>query len=168
VIPVRSLEVGKKGEKLLRLRTHIVAVMLTSFLLCHLASAQFGQATDSDAAMTNIRKHLLSPSRRTHNQPLVFVGVIEAFGPIYMGVCKEAVSEHVDFRIQSVIWGEHQGSQVRAGYINCTQQSLPASPFTLNGRVIVYCEQVPSLKCMAPVEFSEQHLAAVKSWTAGR
>ena len=151
----------------MRLKVHIVVFMLTSFLLGHLASAQFGQVTDSNAAMTNIRKLLLGSSRRTYNQPLLFVGVIEAFGPIYMGACKEAVEERVDFRIQSVIWGEHPGLQVRAAYINCTQRPLPAPPFTLNERVIVYCEQVPSLKCLTPVEFSEQRLAAIKSWTAG-
>lgn len=151
----------------MRLKAQIVVVILTSFLLGHFASAQFGQVTDSDAAMTNIRKHFLSSSRRTYNRPLLFVGVVEAFGPIYMGVCKEAVSEYVDFRIQSVISGEHQGSRVRAGYINCTQHPLPASPFALNGRVIVYCEQAPSLRCLAPVGFSEQKLAAIRSWTAG-
>jgi hypothetical protein len=152
-------------ERLLRFRAHIAVVMLT--LLCHLGLAQFGQVTAKDAAMTNTWKHLLSPSRRINNQPFLFVGVIEAFGPIYTGVCKEAVSESVDFRIESVIRGEHQGSQVHAEYINCTQQPLPAVPFTLNGRVIVYCEHVPSLKCLTPVGFSEQHLATVKSWTGG-
>ena len=156
-----------EGESLLRLRVQMIVFTLASFWLCLAASAQFGRVTDSNAAMTNIRKHLLSPSRRTCNQPLLFVGSIEAIGPIYMGTCKEAVEEHVDFRIQSVVWGEHPGVQVRAGYINCTRQPLPVPPFTLNGPVIVYCEQVPSLKCLTPVEFSEQRLTAIKSWTAG-
>jgi hypothetical protein len=151
----------------LRLKVRIVAVMLTLFVLCHLVLAQFGQVTDGNAAMTNIRKQLLSASTRTYNKPFLFVGVIGAFGPIYMGVCKEAVDEDVEFKIESIILGEMQGSQLRTSYINCTQRPLPDPPFKLNGRVIVYCVQVPSLKCLAPVEFSEEHLAAIKSWTAG-
>ena len=84
-------------KRLLPVKAHI---MLALFLLLHLASAQ---VPDSDSAMTNIRKHVLSPSRRTYGQPLLFVGVIEAFGPIYMGACKEGVGQSVDFRVESVI-----------------------------------------------------------------
>ena len=166
-IPVRALGLGKK-EKLLRLKAHIIAVILTLFLRCHSASAQFGVPSDSDAAMKNIRKLLLSRSERTYNQHLLFVGVVETLGPVYEGVCKQAVDEHVSFRIKNVISGKHQGSQVNTGYINCTGRPLPAPPFTLHGRVIVYCEQMQShsLKCLTPVEFSDQHLAAVRSWMA--
>jgi hypothetical protein len=166
-IPVRTLGFGKK-EKLLRLKAHIIAVILTLFLRCHSASAQFGVPTDNDAAMKNIRKLLLSRSERTSNQHLLFVGVVETLGPVYEGVCKQAVDEYVSFRIVNVISGKHQGSQVNTGYINCTGRPLPAPPFTLHGRVIVYCEQMQShsLKCLTPVEFSDQHLAAVRSWIA--
>lgn len=144
----------------LSLGTHVVATMLAFLVLFNLVPAQM---TDSDAAITNLRGHLLGPSRRTYSQPLLFVGVIEAFGPIYMGVCKEGVGESVDFRIESVLLGSFQGKKLHASYINCTGKPSPP-PFTLRGRVIVYCEQSHSLKCLIPVEFSEQRLAMIKSW----
>jgi hypothetical protein len=41
---------------------------------------------------------------------------------------------------------------------------LPALPFTLNSRVIVYCEQQHSVKCLTPMEFTEQRLATIRTW----
>jgi hypothetical protein len=157
-------------KRRLSVKTHVVAVTLTFFLLCHVAFAQFGQVTDSDAAMRNIRKHLTSPSEQTYNEPLLFVGVTDSLGPVCsMCVCKGALSQKVDFRIETVLWGKFKGHdlQVQTGYINCTGQSLPAPPFTLQGRVIVYCKQVPYLGCIAPVVFSHQRLAMVQKWLAG-
>lgn len=154
-------------KRRLPLKTHVVAVILTFFLFCHLALAQFGQVTDSNTAMTNIRKHLFRLSERTYNEPLIFVGVIDALGPVCsMCVCKGAISQYVDFRIESVVWGRYQGqgSQLHTGYINCTLQPLPAPPFTLHGRVMVYCEQVPHLKCISPVVFSQRRSATVQGW----
>ena len=142
------------------MRVQVVAIMVGSFLLLHLA---FAQITESDAAVTNIRKHLLSSSRRTNSQPLVFVGFIEALGPVFMGMCKEGVGQSVEFRIEGFVLGTFQGAELHTSYTNCTRMPLPP-PFILHNRVIVYCEQVPSLKCLTPVKFSEQRLAKIKSW----
>jgi len=81
-----------------------------------------------------------------------------------MGVCKQAVNENVDFKIETVVLGTFRGSELRTGFINCTGEPLPAFPFTLHGRVIVYCEQSHSLKCLIPVGFSDQQLAQIKLW----
>lgn len=152
------------------LKRHVVAVTLIYFLISHLAFSQFGQATDSDTALRNIRKHLSRRSELTYNEPLLFVGIIDALGPVCsMCVCKGAIEQHVAFRIENVVWGESRGeeAQLHTGYINCTMQSLPAPPFALQGRVIVYCEQVPHVKCLAPVVFTQQRLATVQKWLAG-
>lgn len=153
----------------LQLKAHIVAVILVFSLYDHLALAQFGQVTDSDTAMRNIRKHLSSPSEQTYNEPLLFVGVIDALGPVCsMCVCKSALSQDVDFKIESVLRGAINGhdSQFHTRYVNCTGQSLPAPPFTLHGRVIVYCKQVSHAECLTPVVFSEQRLATIQKWSA--
>ena len=157
-------------ERVRPLKPHFVAVILTLFLFCHLALAQFGQVTDGDTAMRNIRKHLSGLSEQTYNQPLLFVGVIDALGPVCsMCVCKGALSQDVDFRIESVLRGEINGhdSQFHTSYINCTGQSLPEPPFTLHGRVIVYCKQVSHAGCLTPVVFSEQRLATIQKWSTG-
>jgi hypothetical protein len=147
----------------LLLKVHIVMVMLAFCVFLQFASAQ---ELSNDAAMTNIHGRLSSVSRRTYNKPLLLVGEIITLGPVFMGVCKQAVSETVDFKIERIIWGTPDGSQLRTGYINCTHTPLPVPPFTLNSRVIVYCEQQHSVKCLTPVEFTEQRLATINSWLA--
>lgn len=92
-------------------------VLLVALALLPRVSAQI---QDSNAAMTNIRRRISSASRRAYSQPLVFVGVIEAFGPVFMGVCKQAVNENVDFKIETVVLGAFRGSELRTGFINCT------------------------------------------------
>jgi hypothetical protein len=142
-------------------KKYVLACIMAFFAL---GTSSLVQAPNNETTMANIHRHLSSTMRRTYNEPLLFVGVIDAFGPIYTRPCKEAVGEAVDFKIERVILGTPQTSQLRASYINCTGAPLPAPPFTLRGRVIVYCEQRRSLNCLTPVEFSEPRLAMVGQW----
>ena len=73
--------------------------------------------------MTNIRRHLLIPSERTLNQPLLSVRVIEDFGPVYKRVCKQAIDGYVAFRSKSVIWGSAK-SRVSILDYHCAGQPL--------------------------------------------
>src|SRR6266852_5913480 len=39
------------------------------------------------------------------HKPRVFIGEISQLGPVYQGVCKEAVDQDVEFTISRLLWG---------------------------------------------------------------
>ena len=136
------------------------------FFLLFWAAALTSQAVPNDAVLAEIGKRLASPEKLTYHKPVVFVGEISRLGPVYQGVCKEAVNQDVEFTISRLLWGDHPGSLIHTGYINCTGEPLPSPPFTLHAKVIVYCEQASWLTCLAPVEFTNEHLSKIESWIA--
>ena len=137
------------------------------FALLLQAVALSAQTLQHDDVLAEIHKRLTSSEKLNYHQPLVFTGEIAELGPIFQGVCKSAVNQEVVFTVSRVLFGSYRESQVRAGYINCTWQPLPSPPFTLHTKVIVYCEQqFKALHCLAPVQFTDDDLKKVESWTA--
>ncbi len=141
--------------------------LLPLFLLCAVAGgaqAPQQQAPSDDDVLAQMQKRLATGEKLTYHKPMVFVGEISNLGPVFHGVCKEAVSQAVDFTISSLLWGDHPDSVVHTGYINCTWQPLPSPPFTLHAKVIVYCEQIHTVQCLNPVAFTDERVSRVESW----
>ena len=90
------------------------------------------------------------------HKPTVFIGEISQLGPVYQGVCKEAVDQDVEFTISRLLGGDHPDSLVRTRYANCGTETPSIAAIHTHARVIVYCEQVPWLTCLAPVEFTDE------------
>jgi len=139
-------------------------LLLPLFLLW--TAALSAQALQPDAVLTEMHKRLASSEKRTYHNPVVFIGEITKLGAVFQGVCKSGVNQEVEFTISRVLWGDHSEPVLRTGYINCTRQPLPSPPFTLHAKVIVYCEQARSAKCLAPVAFTDDRLHTVESWIA--
>jgi hypothetical protein len=124
-------------------------------------------AAQDETVLSDIHKRLSTPGYEArHDQDrMMFVGEIIALGPVFQGVCKQAVNESVDIHVLEIFLGEAPGETVHAGYINCTRAPLPPPPFTLHAKVIVYCfHNMGSFHCLVPVTFSEGRLKRVKSW----
>jgi len=144
------------------MKTNFAPLLFT--LTCTLGVPRVIAQDDS----SDIHKRLSTPgydSRHDYNR-MVFVGEIIALGVVFQGVCKQPVNQNIDFRVSEILLGDPPEPRVRAGYINCTGEPLPSPPFTLHGKVIVYCFQSAGFKCLAPVAFTEERLKAVKSWIA--
>jgi len=125
------------------------------------------QAAHDDSVLDKIHKRLSSSETLTYHNPIVFVGEISQLGPVYQGVCKEAVNQDVEFTISRLLFGDYPDSLVRTGYVNCTWKPLPSPPFALHARVIVYGEQFHhSVQCLDPVEFTDERLKKIESWIA--
>lgn len=54
--------------------------------------------------------------------------------------CREAVSQSVDFKVDTPLWGKVPKNTIRIEYINCTFQPLPSPPFTKELGWIVFAE----------------------------
>lgn len=122
-------------------------------------------AAHDDVSLAEIHKRLTTPERLKYHNPVVFVGEISSFGTVYQGVCKQGVGQDVAFSIARLLWGNHPEATVHTAYINCTRQPLPSPPFTLNAKVIVYCEQrKSSALCLDPVAFTDQRAQKIESW----
>jgi len=130
-------------------------------------SALSSEAADDASVLDKIHKRLTSPEKLTYHNPIVFVGEISKMGPVYQGICKQAVNQDVEFTVSRLLFGNYHDSLVHTGYTNCTTRPLPSPPFTLHIRVIVYCERFQhSVHCLDPIEFSDEHLKNVESWIA--
>jgi hypothetical protein len=101
---------------------------------------------------------------RPYTDPLLFVGEITALGPIYQGVCKEAVSETIDFAVSDLLLGDFTDDKLQYGYPNCTRQPLPSPPFTLHSKVILYCHH--RHHCFEPVPVTPERLQTIRMWLA--
>ena len=137
------------------------------FALLVWATTLSAQSLQHDDVLAEVHKRLTSSEKLNYHKPLVFIGEIAELGPVFQGVCKEAVNQEVVFAISRVLLGSYQGSEFRTGYINCTRAPLPSPPFTLHAKVVVYCEeQHRSGRCLAPVVFTNEDLKKVEAWTA--
>jgi len=140
-------------------------IRMALLLLLLWSAALNSQAVNNDAALARIHKRLIDSQKFVSPTPIMFIGEINWMGPAYHGVCKVAVSREVEFTISQVLLGNYQDSQMRTGYPDCGELSSP--PFALHLKLIVYCEQrVHSTTCFMPVEFTDERLKTVKSWTA--
>ena len=146
-----------------------IAQFSALMLACMLAAPAFAQtAADDLHVLSVIRRNLANPNRVTYNNPFVFVGEITGFGPIFQGVCKEGVNQEVDFSISKLIYGDFDGSTIRARYINCSRAPLPSPPFAQHAKLIVYCERPhDSISCLNPVSYSNATLHEIRRWIAG-
>jgi hypothetical protein len=124
------------------------------------------QMEDNEATLEKIHHRLTNAEKLKYHKPLVFLGEINAFGPVFQGVCKSAVNQSVEFTISRVLFGQFSQKVMRTGFINCTRQPLPSPPFTLHATVIVYCERLNFGGCLTPVEFSEERQKQVEGWIA--
>lgn len=120
----------------------------------------------NSSVLEKIHARLTNTEKLSYHRPIVFVGEIAALGPVYQGVCKSGVNQAVDFTVSRLLFGKFLGTMIHTGYINCTMQPLPSPPFTLHGRVIVYCEQFHSLSCLTPVPLTEERQKTVEAWIA--
>jgi hypothetical protein len=145
--------------------------LLTIFLLLPSLLTVPRLLAQDDAVMADIHKRLSTPGyEATHDHDrILFVGEITALGPVFQGVCKGAVNQSVDYRVNDVLLGDPPDPIIHTGYINCTHVTLPSPPFTLHAKVIVYCFHNMSgkfFKCLSPLAFTEARLKQLKSWAA--
>jgi hypothetical protein len=127
------------------------------------------QPVSTTYVLAQMHKRLTSVERRTYHNPIVFTGEVRYLGPVYQQACKQGVEQKVDFTVDRMLLGNHPGSIVRTGYINCTWRPLPSPPFTLHAKVIVYCEQRRhGVNCLAPVELADYNLTQIASWIASQ
>src|SRR6266403_1676295 len=80
-----------------------------------------------ESVLADLHKRLTTPGyeARHDHERMMFVGEIVELGPVFRGVCKEAVDQTVDFRVTDVLLGNPPQPTVHEGYVNCTHQSLP-------------------------------------------
>lgn len=134
------------------------------------AQGGFLQREDPDKILVRVHQRLIKIERFTSPKPLLFVGEISRLGPPCQGIqgiciCKGAISEDVDFTIDHLLFGEHQDALVHTSYVNCSSSPLPAPPFTLHEKQIVYCELQPDfVRCFDPVKLTDERLKRVEAW----
>jgi hypothetical protein len=142
-------------------------IVLSTLLAFVCAPAILPQSPDDAHVLAVIHQRLAEPNRVTYNHPIVFVGAITKFGPVFQGVCKAGVGEDVDYEVLQWIYGEGQRTEILTSYINCTRQPLPSPPFTLGAKVIVYCEAPHgAFLCLNPVAYSDNVLRQLQHQTA--
>lgn len=155
----RRSRAGRDCSSKIGLALYLIPLLWTSALSL--------QPVHDDSALDKIHKRLASSATLTYHNPIVFVGEISQQGPVYQGVCKEAVNQDVEFKISHLLFGDYPDFVLRTGYVNCSWKPLPSPPFTLHATGIVYCEQFDhSVQCLDPVEFSDERLKKIESWIA--
>jgi hypothetical protein len=143
----------------MKLRTAGLAVAMVCAVLCTNLRAQ----EDSERTLGEIFKYLNHDLKsRVYSAPLLFVGEINAMGPVFHGVCKSAVNQTVDFAVKELLLGEFPDDTFHYGYPNCTLQPLPAPPFVLHAQVIVFCHH--HNLCRWPVPATAERLEKVRMW----
>ncbi len=143
------------------MRSSLLAVFVLSFVLCGSLRAQ----DDSERAFAQIHEYLKGDIRaRTFSSPLLFVGEIVALGPVFQGVCKQAVNQTVDFRVSELLLGDLSGETFQNAYPNCTRQPLPSPPFALLASVILYCHHHHF--CLQPVPATPERVNTLRVWLA--
>jgi hypothetical protein len=124
------------------------------------------QAADNNAVLVQLHERLISAGKSGDARPVIIVGELSRLGPVFHGICKEAVLQDVEFTVSSRLLGSDSGPVLHTGYVNCSRGPLPSPPFTLHAKVIVYCGYAGAPICLDPVEFTEDRLAKVKRWIA--
>jgi hypothetical protein len=139
----------------------LVLVALLSSILCGSLCAQ----DNSDRVFAQIHEYLNGDIKsRTFSSPLLFVGEITALGPVFDGVCKEAVNQTVDFAVPELLLGDLSENAFHYAYPNCTRQPLPSPPFTLHAQVILYCHH--HHLCFQPVPATPERVQTIRAWLA--
>ncbi len=124
------------------------------------------QAQDeSERVFGQIHEYLKGDIKsRTFSGPLLFVGEISSLGPVFDGICKEAVNENVDFAVTELLLGDLSEDAFHYGYPNCTRQPLPSPPFALHSQVILYCHHRDL--CFQPVPATAERVKTIRLWIA--
>jgi len=142
-------------------RRALLSIVAVFACLCGCVCAQ----DEGERTFAQLYKYLTRDLRsRYFANPLLFVGEITALGPVFHGVCKEAVNETVDFAVSELLLGDLNDDTFHYGYPNCTWQPLPSPPFTLRSQVILFCHH--HNLCEQPVPATPERLAKVREWMA--
>jgi hypothetical protein len=77
----------------------------------------------------------------------VFVGEVETMRPVPTHRCQSGTEEKLEYIVRDLLWSDpdsyaHNGYIVSKGFIDCTQQPLPA-PFKEGSKVIALCGARP-------------------------
>jgi hypothetical protein len=144
------------------LQRAVLSIAALSAILC---GSVVGQDQDeSERTLQQIYKYLNRDLKsRYFANPVLFVGEITALGPVFHGVCKQAVNQTVDFAVSELLVGDLTDDVFHYGYPNCTLQSLPSPPFTLHSQVILFCHH---RLCREPVPATPERLQKLRTWMA--
>ena len=142
----------------------ICAVALLLIVFSNVSSAQ----TESDGkVLGTIHDRLLDKGRIASDQPFIFVGNIARLGPPFEGPCNKGLGDVVDYSVSHLVWGKFTDPTAHAVYITCGHAALPAPPFTMGAKMIVYCEHPQgALTCLDPIPYSDDTLQRTQQWTA--
>jgi hypothetical protein len=145
--------------KTMNTRRALISVAALFFILC---SSLCGQ-DDSERVFQQIHEYLKGDIKsRTFSSPLLFMGQIVALGPVFYGVCKEAVNQTVDFAVTELLLGELSSDTFQYAYPNCTRHPLPSPPFSQLAQVILYCHH--RHLCFQPVPATPERVEAIHAW----
>jgi hypothetical protein len=140
-------------------RRVLVSVAALSLLLCGNLCGQ----DDSERVFEQIHEYLQGDIKsRSSSGPLLFIGEIVALGPVFHGVCKEAVNQTVDFAVNELLQGDLSGNTFQYAYPNCTRHPLPTPPFSQLAHVILYCHH--HHLCFQPVPATPERVEAIHAW----
>ncbi len=143
----------------MRIRRAVLSAAVLFLCLCGSLRAQ----DDSEHVFAQIHEYLNGDIKaRPFTSPLLFVGEITSLGPVYQGVCKEAVNQTVDFSVTELLLGDLSEDAFHYGYPNCTRQPLPSPPFSLHAPVILYCHH--HHLCFHPVPATPERVKAIRAW----
>jgi len=143
----------------------LVSAAGLSLILCGILGGSLCAQDESEHVFGQIREYLKGDIKsRTFTSPLLFVGEIASLGPVFDGVCKEAVNQNVDFAVTDLLLGDLSDDTFHYGYPNCTRQPLPSPPFTLHARVILYCHH--RHLCFQPLPATPERVKTVRAWIA--
>jgi len=141
------------------------SVLLSVFVLCLILCGSLRGQDDSERVFGQIHQYLKGDIRaRGSTGPLLFVGEIVAMGPVFPGVCKQPVSQSVDFNVTELLLGDLSDNEFHNAYPNCTRQPLPSPPFSLLAQVILYCHHHHF--CFQPVPATPERVKTVRAWIA--
>lgn len=145
------------------LRVHGLA-----FGLLSIAGVSFLHA-DSTQSLAAISKRLQDHRGVAQHRALIFDGEIVRSQAIRRPTCRAGVEHRVTYRISEILWQEPDspetpGYTVSKGFIDCAEKPLPAPPFVVGTKVIVFCETRRRFSCLPPVELTGKNREKVRSW----
>jgi hypothetical protein len=137
-----------------------------ALFLAFLPGIAFAQNADPLSAVhTRLQDH----RRLAQDHAVVFAGEISQLQTIPRTTCKAGVEDRVAYRVTETLWVEPD-SQVKPGYIvakdfiDCGEKSLPAPPFAVGAKVLVYCRVRRGFSCLPPIEFTDRNLHEIRTW----
>jgi hypothetical protein len=137
-----------------------------ALLLTFLPVIAFAQDADPLSAVhTRLQDH----RRLAQDHAVVFAGEISQMQTIPRTTCKAGVEDRIAYRVAETLWVEPD-SKVRPGYtvakdfIDCREKQLPAPPFAVGVRVLVYCGVRRGFNCLPPVELTDRNLHEIRTW----